>query len=138
MHFLLDTCVLSDAAKPRHHPQLTEWVAAQPSSALAISVITLGELRYGVERLPSGRKRADLIGWLEGALPEHFRERILPVTDRVAAAWGVLRATAEANGRPLPMVDGLLLATAQVHGLTFVTRNLRHVEHRGVSVLDPY
>lgn len=138
VRFLLDTCVLSDAAKPQQHARVHEWLGGQPSSALAISVITLGELRYGVERLSSGRKRTDLMSWLQGALPAHFHERILPVSDRVADAWAVLRATGEANGRPLPLVDGLLLATAQVHGLTFVTRNLRDAEHRGVSVLDPY
>ncbi len=138
MLFLLDTCVLSDAARPQHYPKLTAWLSAQASNGLAISALTLGELRYGVERLPSGRKRVELMTWLQTALPRQFQERVLPVNDRVADAWAVLRATGEANGRPLPLVDGLLLATAQVHALTFVTRNLRDVEHRGVSVLDPY
>lgn len=138
MLFLLDTCVISDAARPQHYPGLAAWLGAQASINLAISVLSLGELRYGVEKPPSGRKRAALVTWLQTALLDQLRGRVLPIDDRVADAWGLVRATGEASGRPLPVIDGMLLATAQAHALTFVTRNLRDVEYRGVGVLDPY
>jgi predicted nucleic acid-binding protein len=138
MQFLLDTCVVSDGAKPRHFPRLADWLAARGADEAAISALTVGELRYGVERLPAGRKRAELLTWLEVTLMREFAGRVLPLDDRVADAWGVLRAAGEAAGRPLPIVDGMLLATAQAHGLIFVTRNEAHVTGRGVGVLNPY
>lgn len=138
MRFLLDTCVLSDGAKPAEHPQLADWLASQVVDDLAIGALTVGELRYGIQRLPAGRKRERLKQWLDDDLLPRFRGRVLPVDGAVAEVWGLLRASGDEAGRPLPLVDGLLLATAQAHGLTFVTRNTEDVEHRGVSVLGPY
>lgn len=138
MLFLLDTCIVSDAAKPGRFPALETWLGAQRLDDLAIAALTFGELRYGVERLAAGRKRATLITWLETQLPHRFAGRILPQDQRVAEAWGVLRSGGETMARPLPLIDGLLLATAQIHGLTFVTRNDADVRDRGVGVLNPY
>lgn len=98
----------------------------------------MGELLYGIQRLPSGRKRERLKHWLDSELRPTFAKRVLPIDGPVADTWALLRASGEEMGRELPIVDGLLLATAQVHGLTFVTRNLMDVENRGVAVLSPY
>jgi predicted nucleic acid-binding protein len=136
--FLLDTCVVSDAARRGQFPRLETWLAAQQADDLAISALTLGELRYGVERLPSSQRRSELVTWLETQLPVRFAGRIVAIDQRIADAWGVLRSAGEAQGRPLPVIDGLLLATAQVSGLTFVTRNEKDVKDRGVGVLNPY
>jgi predicted nucleic acid-binding protein len=138
MRFLLDTCIVSDAARKGQYPNLETWLNAQQLVDLAISAISLGELRYGVERLPHGRKRTKLLTWIETELPAQFANRILSFNEVAADAWGVLRATGESTGRPLPLIDGQLLATAQSHQLTFVTRNNRDVEGRGVGVLNPY
>jgi predicted nucleic acid-binding protein len=138
VRFLLDTCIVSDAAKPGRFPRLEAWLGAQRLPDLAIGALTFGELRYGIERLPTGRRRAELVTWLETELPPRFAGRILAQDLRVAEAWGVLRSAGEAAGRPLPVIDGLLLATAQIHGLTLVTRNDSDVKDRGVGVLNPY
>lgn len=138
MRFLLDTCVISDGAKPAQFPSLEAWLGAQRLDDLAVSALTFGELRYGIERLPASRRRTALVTWLETQLPTRFAGRVLSQDQRVAEAWGVLRSAGEAIGRPLPIIDGLLLATAQVHGLTFVTRNETDVAGRGVGVLNPY
>ena len=138
MRFLLDTCIVSDAAKPGRFPPLEAWLSVQRLDDLAVAALTFGELRYGIERLPAGRKRAELITWLETQLPARFAGRILSQDQRVAEAWGILRSAGEAIGRPLPIIDGLLLATAQVHGLTLATRNDTDVKDRGVGVLNPY
>jgi predicted nucleic acid-binding protein len=138
MRYLLDTCVISDGAKPDKFPRLGEWLDTQAPDDLAIGALTVGELRYGIQRLPPGRKRERLKHWLDAELLVTFAERVLDVDAPVASSWGLLRASGDEMGRPLPFVDGLLLATAQVHGLTFVTRNLVDVEHRGVAVLSPY
>lgn len=138
MKFLLDTCIVSDSARKGYYPQLESWLAAQIIDDLAISVVTIGELRYGIQRLPTGRKRNELLTWLETQLQQNFLGRILDFDNRAAEAWGVLRAAGEATGRPLPMVDGQLLAVAQSNNLTFVTRNDKDVQDRGVSVVNPY
>ena len=95
-------------------------------------------MRYGIEGLPAGRKREALKAWLDGALLPRFRGNVLALDAGVASAWALLRASGEDAGRALPVVDGLLLATAQANSLTFVTRNLADVEDRGVAVLSPY
>lgn len=138
MKFLLDTCILSDASKPQRFPSLAEWLAAQQPEDLTIAALTVGELRYGIQRLPQGRKREQLKQWLDSTLLPIFDDRIIPIDAAVAEQWALLRASGDDMGRPLAIVDGLLLATAQVHGLRFVTRNLGDVEDRGVSVLSPY
>jgi predicted nucleic acid-binding protein len=101
-------------------------------------VLTVGELRDGIQRLAAGRKRERLKHWLDSELLPTFANQLLDVDEGVAEAWSLLRASGEEMGRVLPVVDGLLLATAQVHGLIFVTHNLADVEHRGVAVLSPY
>lgn len=138
MRFLLDTCIVSDAAKAGRFPALEAWLNAQRSEDLAVAALTFGELRYGIERLPASRKRTELITWLETQLPARFAGRILSVDQRVAEAWGVLRSAGDTAGRPLPISDGILLATAQIHGLTFATRNDADVRDRGIGVLNPY
>lgn len=90
-----------------------------------MSVLTLAEIRFGVELLPPGKRRAQLQEWLEDELPEWFDGRVLFVDDSIAQRWGVLRAQAQIKGRPLSVIDGLLAATAQQHSLTIVSRNSR-------------
>lgn len=138
MRYLLDTNVLSEPARPEPDSRVVGWLREQSSLDLAISVLTLGEIGKGVELLPAGSRREELKEWLETALPDRFRGRVLEVDEAVARRWGELAADGRRSGRPLPVTDGLLLATAAVHGLTFATRNVRDCGNRGVSVLDPW
>lgn len=137
MSFLLDTCVISDAAR-NADSSLVQWLRSQSPVDLHLSVLTLGEIRKGVELLPTGKKREKLRAWLDEDLRAQFAGRLLQITSDVALEWGRLAAVAQKSGRRLAVVDGLLLATAQAHGLTFVTRNTKDVETRGVAVLNPY
>ena len=111
------------------------WLADRPASTLYLSVLTLGELRKGIEGLPEGDRKRRLLDWLEVELPAYFAGRILPVDATVADRWGRLLAQA---GRLVPAIDSLLAATALVHGLTLVTRNLRDFPHPELLVLDPW
>lgn len=137
MSFLLDTCVISDAAKGVD-AGLEAWLRSQPPFDLHLSVLSLGEIQQGIELLPAGKKRERLHTWLDHDLPAQFTGRLLQVTPDVALAWGRISALGKKSGRQLPVIDGLLLATAQAFGLTFVTRNTKDVDGRGVAVLDPY
>jgi predicted nucleic acid-binding protein len=138
VRYLLDTMVLSEAAKPSPNDGVRSWLEAQPTVELAISVVTCGEIARGIARMPAGQRRRALEKWFVNDLAGQFEHRLLPVDLEVARAWGQLTAEAERLGRPLPTVDGLLLATAQVHSLTMVTRNIGDFVDRGVPVLNPY
>ena len=138
MQYLLDTMVLTEPARPSPDQRALAWLGAQEAVECAISVITLGEIRKGVSLLRGGPRRVALERWLQHELPGQFRQRLLPVTDDVALAWGVLTAEGHRRGRPLPTLDGLILATAQVHELTLATRNTRHCADRGVPVINPW
>jgi predicted nucleic acid-binding protein len=138
MEYLLDTMVLAEPARPAPDAGVVAWLRAQPPLALAISVLTLGEIAKGVASLATGRRRDALEAWLEIELPRQFAGRVLPVDAAVALAWGRLAAEGQCGGRPLPVIDGLLLGTAATHGLPLVTRNERDCRDRGVPVHNPW
>ena len=135
MTYLLDTNVLSETRKRQPEAGVTNWIAATPPDRLHVSVLTLGEIEQGIARV---RGRGDqsqasaLERWLRD-VQAGFEDRVLPVTLPVAAAWSRQQYT-----RPLPVIDALLAATARVHDLTVVTRNVKDFELTGVQVLNPF
>lgn len=138
MRYLLDTNVLSELVKRRPDARVSQWIEAQSPLDLAISVLTLGEIEKGIARLPRGPRRVALTRWTRRELPAQFLGRVLDIQAAVAVAWGELSAQATVDARPLPVIDGLLLATAHVHALTLVTRNVSNCAARGVPVFDPW
>ncbi len=134
MSFLVDTCVLSELVKPRPSPRVSEWCSAAPPETLFVSVLTLGEIRKGIEKLPQGRRRARIVAWLERELPAWFEDRMLPVDAGVANEWGRLMA----RRGSLPAIDGLIAATALHHRLAVVTRNESDFAASGVDLLNPW
>ena len=138
VRYLLDTNVLSEPARPSPDAGVIAWLEARTSLECAISVLTLGEIQKGVSLMPAGRRRNRLAGWLETELPRQFAGRTLTIDERVTLAWGRLMANGHRDGREPPVIDGLLLATAEVHGITFVTRNERDCAGRGVPIVNPW
>lgn len=135
MSYLIDTNVLSELRRREPDANVVRWLEGRPATTLYLSILTLGELRKGIEALPeSGRKRA-LVDWLEVELPGFFAGRALPIDARVADRWGHLAAQ---TGRPVSAIDSLLAATALTHDLTLVTRNRRDFEYPGLAVIDPW
>jgi predicted nucleic acid-binding protein len=114
------------------------WIEEADESILFLSVLTLGEIRNGVQRLRSGQRRGRLESWLQVDLPLRFQDRILPIGAAIADRWGRASAIAAARGKPVPVVDGLLAATAIHHNLTLVTRNSADVSGTGVTTLNPW
>jgi toxin FitB len=135
MAFLLDTNVISEIRKSSPNPNVRAWYQQQATAEAYVSTLALGEIRLGIERLrPRDVRQADVLErWLGGLLTA-YRDRILPVTTEIAQAWGRLNA----SKRPVPIIDGLMVATAMVHRLTFVTRNVAEVARTGVPVLNPF
>lgn len=138
MLYLIDTNVFSEPSKPQPNRVVTDWAQAQPPDAIAVSAISLGEVRKGIDLLEHGTRRAKLEWWLKTTVRDQFHGRVLSVTKQVALVWGRLTAADQQRGYVLPVSDGLLLATAAVHGLTVVTRNERDFAGRGVPVLNPW
>jgi predicted nucleic acid-binding protein len=138
VRYLLDTCVLSEATKKRPAAKVLTWLDVQEEMSLFLSVITLGELHKGLSKLPASRRRRELQQWVEQALPRRFTGRILAVDQEVAVRWGMISGKAEQQGQPVPVLDGLLAATALVAGLTLVTRNTPHMQATGVPLFDPW
>ena len=136
--FLLDTNIISELVKPKPDVNVTEWVENTDESLLHLSVLTLGEIRRGIASLPQSRRRATLEAWLDKDLRMRFEDRILPIDDEVADRWGLLTAAARNSGIVLPVIDGLLAATALEHNLTLVTRDTGQIPSMGVAVFNPW
>lgn len=137
MSFLLDTCALSELTRPAPDRNFSLWFDDRQASELFLSVLTIGEIERGIARLPAGRKKTRLIGWL-GALRSTYSERILPIDDQVASIWGRMAAATAAQGQTLGVIDGLIAATALSHGYTVVTRNVADFAPTGVSLVNPW
>lgn len=135
--YLLDTNAISEPKRARPDPAVLNWLGDQLPTDLHLSVISVGELRRGIIRLEPGRRRDDLDYWL-AQLILRFDDRILPVDMDVTDRWASLAEAQRAVGRTADMTDELIAATAHVHGLTIVTRNVRHFEHTGCRVLSPW
>jgi predicted nucleic acid-binding protein len=133
--YLIDTNVLSELRRKLPHPGVSVWLAQRPASSLYMSVLTLGELRKGIDGLNDEDRKLALSDWLHTELSMFFLGRVLSIDEQVADRWGQLVAAA---GRPLPAIDSLLAATALVHGLTVVTRNAKDFEGLGLAVINPW
>lgn len=136
--FLLDTNVISELIKPRPDENVTAWIEGTDESLLYLSVLTLGEIRRGMAVLPQSRRRASLEAWLDKDLRTRFEDRILEIDQEVADRWGLLTAAARNTGIALPVIDGLLAATALEHNLTLVTRDTGQIPSMGVAVFNPW
>jgi predicted nucleic acid-binding protein len=138
VRFLIDTNVVSELLKPTPSQRVLDWLSAQPPLDVAISVLTVGEIELGVTLLPAGKRRTQLERWVASDLPHQFQGRLLAIDEATSREWGRLSARASTSGRALPVIDGLLLATAAVHGLTLATRNESDCAARGVPVFNPW
>lgn len=134
MSYLLDTNVISELVRPKPHPQVVAWVAKIPEETFHLSVLTLGEIRKGIEGAQSKRKE-ELRLWLEVELPQRFGSRILDINRQVADRWGRLQSEMK---RPLPAIDSLIAATALCYDLRLVTRNKQDFLYPTLQIICPW
>jgi len=135
MSYLLDTNIVSETVRRNPNKAVISWLNQIPAEALFVSVLTLGEIRKGIEALSDRRRREKLRLWLEHDLPAWFEGRVLPVGLAIADRWGRLLAEV---GRPVPTIDSLLAATALHHELRLVTRNAGDFDYPGLEVINPF
>lgn len=138
MNYLLDTNVVSEWTKPRPNRGVIEWLAGVDEDRVFLSVVTLAELRHGVERMAEGARKTRLNLWLTDELHVRFEGRVLAIDVVVADGWGRLIARAQAAGCPVGAMDGFLAATAEARELTLVTRNIADFEPFELAVLNPW
>jgi toxin FitB len=138
MKYLLDTNVISEPMKVRPNPGVMNWLAGQDEDEVFISVVTITELRYGIERLATGKRRDILEQWLRKDLSGRFEGRVLAIDIEVADACGRLVARSEGLGHPIEPRDAFIAATAEVHGLTLVTRDASEFQPAVKSILTPW
>jgi predicted nucleic acid-binding protein len=137
MNVVLGTNAVSELVKSRPNPGLIGWMESTDEDRVFISVLTLAELRYGVERMAAGNRRSRLEEWLRDELPLRFEGGVLPVDVDVAEAWGTTVSRSEAAGRPIGAMDAFLAATGEIRRLTLVTRNVSDFPLRK-TVLNPW
>lgn len=138
MNYLLDTCVISELVRPVPDARVLKWIDAAEETSLCLSVLIFGELEKGIARLPASARRRKIERWVREDLHGRFAGRILAIDAAVAERWGQISGASEARGRPLPVIDALLAATALVHGLCVVTRNTADFEACSARCLNPW
>jgi len=137
MNFLLDTCIISEPKQKRPSAKVLEWLDAQDESKLYLSVLTIGEIKKGISRLESSRKKAELEKWLE-QLRLRFSRRILPLSEKTFLIWGKMYGEFERKGIVRPAFDSLLEATALENDMIFITRNVKNFYNSQVTILNPW
>lgn len=138
MNFLLDTNVISEWVKPQPEPQVVAWLQEVDEERVFLSVASLAEIRRGVELMPSGKRRDRFVSWLTGDLPARFAGRILTVDGRIAETWGIVMAQGHKAGINVGVFDALFAATAAVHGLILVTRNVSDFLEFDIPLFNPW
>ena len=137
MKHLLDTCVISEFIKPQPESRLLDWFQTTLAQNLFLSVITIGEIKKGIYKLPASNKKQALLLWLTTLLAD-YQDRILPIDLAIMENWSNITAAAEKNGQPVASMDGLIAATAHTHRLALVTRNERDFAACNISIINPW
>ena len=138
MNYLLDTCVLSEFTHRLPDEKVIRWVDSMDEEKMLISVITIGEIQRGIERLPESQRKIGLSAWMNNRLIERFEQRIIPLDTQTMLIWGSLTGRMENAGRPAPLMDSLIAATALQHSLIIATRNGSDFLACGVQVINPW
>ena len=137
MSYLLDTNVISEPKRKRPDQKVIQWLGSLDDADIYLSALTVGEMKKGAVKLPSGRNRVLVQNYLE-KVRNRFAGRILPITERTFLVWGKMMAEFEQRGIVRPALDSLLEATALEHDLILVTRNVRDFQHSSVTLLNPW
>jgi len=137
VNYILDTCVLSEVRHPNGDADVKAAVSKLNDTDLRISALTIGEIAKGIGALPESKRRTELETWL-AKLETFYADRIIPIEKETAHIWGKITSEAKQKGEIIPVIDGLISATAIQHGYTIVTRNTKHFEVVGVNVFDPW
>jgi tRNA(fMet)-specific endonuclease VapC len=138
MKALFDTCVISELVAKQPNPKVVGFVDSLDPEDVYLSAITIGEIVKGIEKLPASRRKADLHAWLKEDLLVRFDGKIIALDKDVLMEWGTLTARLESAGKPMPVIDSLIAASARAHQMTLVTRNVDDFEGADVEIVNPW
>jgi toxin FitB len=138
MNYVLDTNVISELISKQPNKKVVEWLDRLDPNMIYLSVITIGEIRKGIEKLPPSKRRDAVKEWLEADLLLRFQGRILEITKEVMLIWGELTGRLEEEGRPITAIDSLIAAIALQGDYCLVTRNEHDFQHTGVTMINPW
>jgi tRNA(fMet)-specific endonuclease VapC len=138
MKYLLDTCVISELVAKQPNLHVLEWIDSIDADGVYISVITVGEITKGIEKLPNSKRKQELSDWLENELLIRFQDNLIELDVNILIKWGKLNAQLEISGQRAPAIDSLIAATALEHELILVTRNETDFTGTGVEILNPW
>lgn len=135
---VLDTNVVSELMRPRADARVVAAVDQHPTDDIHLTAITTAEIRYGVARLPAGRRRTDLTERIEQVIEVDFADRVLPFDDEAAACYALIATTREQGGSPISMADAQIAAICRSYQAALMTRNGEDFRHTGVELIDPW
>ncbi|MEW6240462.1 MAG: type II toxin-antitoxin system VapC family toxin [Chloroflexota bacterium] len=138
MKALLDTCVISELVSKKPNPKVVEYVDLLDPEDVYLSVIAIGEIVKGIEKLPKSTRRQNLQAWLKDDLLVRFEGNVVALDTDILVEWGVLTARLESAGRTMPAIDSLVAATALAKKMTLVTRNVSDFEETDVEIVNPW
>jgi toxin FitB len=138
MNFLLDTCILTEFARKKPEPKVIHWIDSVGHKLLYVSVITIGEIQRGVERLPDSDRKDDLLKWVCNGLVERLTDHILPLDTMTLTLWGSLTGWKDADGKPMGILESLIAASALRNNMTIVTHYIDVYHRTGVPVVNPW
>jgi toxin FitB len=138
MKYVLDTNVISEAINKQPNPQVMNWLRGMDAQELYLSVVTIGEIKKGVEKLPESNRKETIKDWFEHELLIKFDGQILGLDLPVILIWGELVGSLEQRGRKLPVLDSLIAATVKYYGYTLVTRNEKDFDGIDITVFNPF
>ena len=138
MNYLLNTCVLSEFTRRQPNQSVIDWLDSIEEEKLFISVITVGEIQRGIERLPDSHRKTELLVWMNNGLLQRFAARMVIIDAPTMFMWGSLTARMEAAGQPMAVMDSLIAASAMQNNLILATRNVSDFLPSGVQVINPW
>jgi len=138
MRYLFDTCVVSELISRNPNDTVLRWVSQQNEKYVYLSVVTIGEIQHGIEKLADGKRKESLTKWLEEDLMTRFKGRILDIDVNVMMQWGRIVAGLERIGKPMPVMDSIIAAVAIEHDLHLVTRNVKDFENLDLHIVNPW
>jgi tRNA(fMet)-specific endonuclease VapC len=136
--YLLDTCVISELVSRKPNSNVVDFVDSLDDEDVYLSVITVGEITKGIEKLPKSKRKQELHTWLREDLLVRFSGKIIPIDNDVITEWGLLTARLEISGTTMPAIDSLVAATALTYAFALVTRNVNDFKGSGVEIINPW
>jgi len=138
MKYILDTCAISELVAKQPNPTVVEFIDSLDPDDVYLSVVTIGEISKGIEKLPKSKRKQELETWLREDLLVRFDGKIIPLDTGVLLEWGSLTARLESTGKTLPAMDSLIAATVLARQLVLITRNTVDFDATGIEIVNPW